>query len=175
MSEMLANAIRELSLLLRIGLTISSTDEHYDDRSGIIYLSFLDVDWVLCGGERFLGCAYWQDTPQRIEIATHGVTDDVLLGVIQHELLHVLALMGHAESGIMSHAEEGEVQSTLSDMDRAQVWLFSNPLFTGGVPLSAVEQVARFGEWDKQPPTDSECYTDVRDEGRSLYVKCTPV
>ena len=48
-------------------------------------------------------------------------------------------------------AFHGAASYELTAMDRAQLWLYSNPLIKSGMSLTEVERMARYGEWTEPP------------------------
>ena len=155
-AELLEESLEELSELLRIDLDIMDAEAATDDST--LHVRFLYVETLECGErvERFWGCAEWWDSPNVIRIAVRNKSEAQLLGIITHELLHVLAYVAHAEQGVMSDGRTYKLG--LSDMDRAQLWLFSNPLFRGwqdvgkATTLEEARRMVRYGEWEEPPP-----------------------
>ena len=155
-AELLDESLEELSELLRIDLDIMDAEAATDDST--LLVRFLYVETLECGErvERFWGCAEWWLTQDVIRIAARNKSEAQLSGIITHELLHVLAYMAHAEQGVMSDGRTYKLG--LSDMDRAQLWLFSNPLFRGwqdvdrATTLEEARRMVRYGEWEEPPP-----------------------
>ena len=92
----------------------------------------------------------WYWNTGEITIAAR-LNDRQMRYILMHELLHVLANMGHAERGIMATGaaafRSGAATYELTEMDRAQLWLYSNPLIESGMSLVEIERMARYGEW----------------------------
>ena len=139
-------ALDELAPLLRLEFNVI-TDLPWSNNNAI-NLRFVDTSTVPCGeGTQFHGCAEghraWTD-----EIAVAAQAGDRGLSrILQHELLHLLAYMGHARQGIMSTGEHWDGSYELTAMDRAQLWLYSNPLIRSGMSLDEIRRMARYGEW----------------------------
>ena len=155
----LMDVLSELSPLLRIEFTVVPIDEQ-EYNPNLLHVEFMDTEKVPCGERAtlFEGCADYLAAPQTVSVAAKRKSDDQLYGITLHELLHVLALMAHAEQGIMSTGNHWDGTYGLTDMDRAQLWLFSNPAFTGGYDYENVttfeeaKEMVRYGEWEIPPP-----------------------
>ena len=178
----LAEVLKKLSMLLRIGFFI--LPEEYLDKENAVFVHFEDVEYVGCGSGavKFLGCASYTGEEQTVQVAVRNKTDEELYWTIMHELLHILVFMGHAREGIMATGHHYDGSTELTDMDIAQLWLFSNPAFHADItlgeepPLMAeVLGMVQVGEWDEAPPglNDAECTTQALEDGVS-YVKCVP-
>ena len=171
--NLLAKALSELSLLLRIEFYLMKKPVAYDP--DYLYVRFQDVEELECGRDDtddFWGCAHPNSTPQEVEIAVRNKSNEELYSIIVHELLHVLALMGHAEQGVMSYGDT----YGLSDMDRAQLWLFSDPRIPGGTnapTLEAIEQAAHIGEWVAPPELQSSMCT-YEEKPEWFQLGCSP-
>lgn len=183
--EALARALGDLSLLLRISFNVLNGETApYDE--GAVYVYFVDAEMLPCGdqAELFEGCAQHLSQPQTVHIAVRNKTTDDLYGLIMHEMLHVLALMGHATGGIMSSGEGSDGSTELSESDIEQLWLFSNPSLRmsptyerDAFNVEDVYALIRYGEWDDPPPQleDRDCsMTQTNEERRELYIKCVP-
>ena len=132
-----------------------------------INIRFIDAQHIPCTAHdpRFVGCAdaivgihpasdgrfaFYLDDGE-VSVAMRQTSRD-LRQVLTHELLHVMAGLAHAEDGIMATVETGTPTDALTDMDKAQLWLYSNPLIYSGMPLSLVEALVRYGEWEDPMP-----------------------
>lgn len=139
-------ALDELAPLLRLEFNMV-TDLPWSNNNAI-NLRFIDTSSVPCGeGTQFHGCAEGHRTwTDEIAIAAHA-GDRGLRRILRHELLHLLAYMAHAHQGIMSTGRHWDGSYELTDMDRAQLWLYSNPLIRSGMSLDEVQRMARYGDW----------------------------
>ena len=164
-------------MLLRIGFDIRLTDDNEPEENDLV-IRFVDAQTLKCGDrtEDFWGCADWFNEPQVVRVTIRNKSDDQLYSTILHELLHVLALMSHAKHGIMSTGDNWDGTYGLSEMDRAQLWLFSDPRFRGGsdaTRLKEVKQMMRLGDWAEAPHTQGKCLTEEPFE-EILRLECVP-
>ena len=131
------------------------------DQDGI-NIRFVDAATVECGEAVVHGCTeefdyfwldgqrYWRQAD--VTIATRSRDDRQIRHLLMHELLHALTYIGHADRGIMAHGQSAAASYELTEMDRAQLWLFSNPVIRSGMHLNEIRQVVRYGEWTIPPP-----------------------
>ena len=145
------DALDELAPLLRLEFNTITAPPWSNNNA--INLRFVDTSTVPCGeGTQFHGCAEGHRTwTDEIAVAAHA-RDMGLRRILRHELLHLVAYMAHAHQGIMSTGEQWDGSYELTDMDRAQLWLYSNPVIESGMSLAEIEQIVRYGEWEIPPP-----------------------
>ena len=162
---LLVEVLRDLNLLLRTKVDCDAYPEKPEEcfrpipnGADGIEVRFVDTPGVPCGyhgGSDYLGCAETIARGQRakITVATEFKFDSWIRGTLRHELLHALADMGHATSGIMETGEAlNRSVNELTPMDRAQLWLFSNPLIKPWASLDEIRKLEHHGEWDEPPP-----------------------
>ena len=168
----LVEVLNALSLLLRVGFFILPLEHEYADHYLTIRLTFIEEDRIAgdCPHEWCIGVSKRFSEQWFMEIVS-GLEADELQGIVMHELLHLLVLMGHAEQGIMTPALD---TYELSAMDRAQLWLHSNPLMDNVLTREDVERLARIGEWEDPPPAEGSCRIQADDRANAVYVECTP-
>ena len=168
---LLGDVIEELKPLLRLnsfycpGMSYEDCLTRRQPYQDGINLQFVDATGIPCGERSrtdFDGCAgalehgvygstpYW--VKGDVSVAMRGKTDRQLRHILLHELLHVLTDIAHAERGIMADWRSAAARTELTDMDKAQLWLYSNPVIESGMSLEEIEQIARYGEWVTPPP-----------------------
>ena len=154
----------ELAPLL--GVEFVPADEPHET---LFVIDMVDAKLVTCDGDSSQGCArslgdFTVDAQGNfvptnahadgeLVIATR-YSDEQVMGLLRHELLHVLVQLGHAEHGVMTTYATGG-SYTLTAMDKAQLWLHSQ-VYANWMPwLPSWEEqkiAIQHGEWDVPPP-----------------------
>ena len=136
----------ELEPLLRLSF-VTPEETHLT----LITIDLVDAKRIPCEGHDRVFPACADVDTNKVTIATR-YSDAVVMGFLRHELLHILVDTVHAEQGIMRTAVYEDESHDLTEMDKAQLWLHSNPLIKDGFPLTLIKQLVRYGEWEVPPP-----------------------